>query len=389
MADGEGGLGNVYMLGLVSFFTDCSSEMVFSLLPVYILGLPGGSIASLGLVEGTAEAVSYALRAASGFFSDRFRKRKPFILAGYALSNFAKPLFAAASNVYHVMAIRVVERMGKGVRTAPRDSLISASVPQGRRGEAFGLHRALDQMGAIVGPLTATGVMVLLGWSVRDVFWLSLVPGTAALAVILLGVKEFVGDSTREFRFLEGLGEAVSGDFLRLLAVVALFSLGAFNFSFILLNARLMGVGDPLIPVVYAALNVTHALVAIPAGRLSDRVGRARTLGFGYLVFVASAVLLYVSPKAAPYAYLNAAVYGVYMGVVETVQRALIPGYVDETVLGTAYGVYYLVVGSAFFVSNTVVGRLWQSQGLWASSLYSVALTLAAFLGLSLFTGDT
>jgi len=386
MAEEEGELRNVYMLGLVSFFTDFSSEMVFCLLPVYILGLPGGTIASLGLVEGTAEAVSYALRAVSGFFSDKFRRRKPFILAGYALSNIAKPLFAAAADVSHVMTIRVVERMGKGVRTAPRDALISASVPSGRRGEAFGIHRALDQMGAIVGPLTATGVMVLLGWTVKDVFWLSLVPGTAALVVILLGVKEIVGDSTREFRFLEGLGEVVRGDFLRLLVVVAVFSLGAFNFSFILLNARLMGVGDPLIPVVYAVLNVTHTIVAFPAGRLSDRMGRARTLGFGYLVFVASAGLLYVSPKAVPYAYLIAAVYGVYMGVVETIQRALIPGYVEEAVLGTAYGVYYLVVGSAFFVSNTVVGRLWQSQGLWASSLYSVALTLVAFLGLTLFT---
>ena len=386
MADGESELRNVYMLGLVSFFTDFSSEMVFCLLPVYILGLPGGTIASLGLVEGTAEAVSYALRAVSGFFSDKFRKRKPFILLGYALSNIAKPLFAAAANVSQVMTIRVVERMGKGVRTSPRDALISASVPPGRRGEAFGLHRTLDQMGAIVGPLTATGVMVLLGWTVKDVFWLSLVPGTAALVVIFLGVKEIVGDSTREFRFLEGLKEVAQGDFLRLLVIVALFSLGAFNFSFILLNARLMGVGDPLIPVVYAVLNVAHTLVALPAGKLSDRIGRAKTLGIGYLVFVVSAALLYISPKAVPSAYLIAAVYGVYMGVVETVQRALIPGYVEEAVLGTAYGVYYLVVGSAFFVSNTVVGLLWQSQGLWASSAYSVALCLAAFLGLTFFT---
>lgn len=386
MADGESELRNVYMLGLVSFFTDFSSEMVFCLLPVYILGLPGGTIASLGLVEGTAEAVSYALRAVSGFFSDKFRKRKPFILLGYALSNIAKPLFAAAANVSQVMTIRVVERMGKGVRTSPRDALISASVPPGMRGEAFGLHRTLDQMGAIVGPLTATGVMVLLGWTVKDVFWLSLVPGTAALVVIFLGVKEIVGESTHEFRFLEGLKEVARGDFLRLLVIVAVFSLGAFNFSFILLNARIMGVSDPLIPVVYAVLNVAHTLVALPAGKLSDRIGRARTLGIGYLVFVVSAALLYISPKAVPSAYLIAAVYGVYMGVVETVQRALIPGYVEEAVLGTAYGVYYLVVGSAFFISNTVVGLLWQSQGLWASSAYSVALCLAAFLGLTFFT---
>lgn len=389
MTEKGGEFRNVYMLGLVSFFTDFSSEMVFSILPVYILGLPGGSIASLGVIEGTAEALSYALRAVSGVFSDRFRKRKPFILLGYAVSNVAKPFFAAASSVGHAMVIRVADRVGKGVRTAPRDALISASVEKGRVGEAFGLHRALDQMGAIVGPLTATGVMVLLGWTVRDVFWLSLLPGTAALLVILLGVKEIVGDSTREFRFLDGVREVVRGRFLRLLLIVALFSLGAFNFSFILLNARLMGVGDPLIPIVYAVLNVTHTLVAIPAGRLADRVGKAKTLSVGYLVFVASAVLLFLSPRAAPFAYVIAAVYGVYMGIVETVQRALIPGYVGEAVLGTAYGVYYLVVGSAFFVSNTVVGALWQSRGLWASSAYSVAICLAGFLGLTLFSRDS
>jgi hypothetical protein len=240
---------NVVRLGFVSFFTDVSSEMVFSVLPVFILGLPGGSPAALGLVEGLAEALSYMLRAVSGVVSDKFRRRKFFILLGYSVSNVVKPLFATASSVADALVIRVADRVGKGIRTAPRDALISDSVSAGRRGEAFGLHRALDQTGAILGPLTATAAMVLLGWTVREVFWLSLLPGSAALVIILFGVREIVGGGEGEFRFLEGLRDVVRGRFLRLLGIVCLFSLGAYNFSFILLNAREMGVGDALIPV--------------------------------------------------------------------------------------------------------------------------------------------
>ncbi|MFH2111631.1 MAG: MFS transporter [Candidatus Bathyarchaeota archaeon] len=385
MGEGNEDIRNVYMLGFVSFFTDVSSEMVFSILPVFILGLPGGSVATLGFIEGVAEALSYMLRAVSGVFSDKFRRRKPFIILGYALSNVVKPFFAAASTVTDALIIRVADRVGKGIRTAPRDALISDSVPAGRRGEAFGLHRTLDQTGAIVGPLVATAVMVFLGWTVREVFWLSLVPGTIALVIILFGVKEIVGDELREFRFLQGLREVARGRFLVLLGIVAMFSLGAFNFSFILLNAKEMGVGDALIPVVYAVVNVAHTLVAIPAGRLADRVGKEKVLSYGYLVFLASVALLALSPRLVVSAYVAAAVFGAYVGVVETVQRALVPGYVEAGLRGTAYGLYYLVVGTAFLVANSVVGALWQTQGLWVSSLYSGALAAAAFIGLTVF----
>jgi len=377
---------NVVRLGFVSFFTDVSSEMVFSVLPVFILGLPGGSPAALGLVEGLAEALSYMLRAVSGVVSDKFRRRKLFILIGYSVSNVVKPLFATASSVADALVIRVADRVGKGIRTAPRDALISDSVSAGRRGEAFGLHRALDQTGAILGPLAATAAMVLLGWTVREVFWLSLLPGSVALVIILFGVREIVGGGEGEFRFLEGLREVVGGRFLRLLGIVCLFSLGAYNFSFILLNAREMGVGDALIPVVYAVVNVAHTLVAIPAGRLADRIGRERVLALGYGAFLVSTLLLPSIPRAVASAYVVAAVFGVYMGIVETVQRALIPGYVESRLRGTAYGAYYLVVGASFFVANTVVGSLWQSRGIWASSLYSVALAGAATLGMLAFT---
>ncbi|MBD3206045.1 MFS transporter [Candidatus Bathyarchaeota archaeon] len=288
---------NVYMLGYVSFFTDFSSEMVFSILPVYILGLPGGSVAALGLIEGTAESLSYILRAISGVTSDWFNKRKIFILLGYGVSNIAKPFFALTNTVAQALSIRVLDRVGKGIRTAPRDALISDSASYKEQGIAFGIHRTLDQLGAIVGPLTATLIMVRLGWTVRGVFLLSLVPGSIALIIIIFGVKEILASQSTEFRFLVGLREVLKGKYLILITIVGIFSLGAFNFSFILLNAKEMGVSEALIPIVYAVVNLTHTAIAIPAGRLSDRIGKERVLLIGYIAFMLTAVLLAVAPS--------------------------------------------------------------------------------------------
>jgi len=195
-----------------------------------------------------------------------------------------------------------------------------------------------------------------------------------------------IADETREFKFLAGLKEVLRGPYLLLLVVVSVFSLGAFNYSFILLNAKQMGVGDALVPIVYAVVNVTHTAIAIPAGRLSDKIGKEKVLLFGYIAFVATAALLAVSPSSVPFAYLIAAVFGLYMGIVETVQRAMIPRYVDSSLRGTAYGVYYLVVGTCFFFANSVVGSLWERWGLWASSLYSGGLAVIAVIGLYLLT---
>ena len=375
---------NVYNLGFVSFFTDVSSEMVLSLLPVFILGLPGSSTATLGLIEGTAEALSYALRAVSGYFSDRFRRRKPLILAGYAISNLAKPLFSVATTTTHALTIRVADRVGKGVRTAPRDALISESVPGGKRGVAFGIHRTLDQLGAILGPLTASAAMLLMGFTPRDIFTLSLIPGTIALIIILTRVQETTG-TKGEFRLLEGLRSVLTRRFTMLLALVALFSLGAFNFSFILLKARELGVGDPLIPIVYAVVNVTHTAIAIPAGALSDRIGKERVLVMGYAVFLATTILLTLNLTGAPTAYAIAAIFGLYVGIVETVQRALIAGYSTPELMGTAYGIYYLVVGTAFFAANSITGSLWQLHGATGASLYSLATSTVAIIGMLFF----
>ena len=375
---------NLFALGFVSFFTDMSSEMVFSLLPAFLLGLPGSSRAVLGLIEGTAEALSYALRAISGIFSDKFRKRKIFVLAGYALSNAVKPLFAAARAPIDVLLIRVGDRVGKAVRTSPRDALLCESVSEKRRGAAFGLHRSLDQAGAVAGPVIASAAMIFLGFTVRDIFWLSLIPGSVALLIILFLVKERAGKSTCEFQLLAGIKSALTGNFSLLLLIVGVFSLGAFNFSFVLLNAQEAGIADSFIPLVYAAVNVVHAAVAVPAGVLSDRIGKEKVMILGYSIFFSTALLILL-PATGFAAVLVAVFFGAYVGVVETVQRALIPEYVSEGLKGTAYGIYYLVVGSAFFVSNAVVGSLWEYFGSSFASAYSLILSAVAISAMVLF----
>jgi MFS family permease len=377
-------LRNLFALGFVSFFTDMSSEMVFSLLPAFILNLPGSSRAILGLIEGSAEALSYALRAVSGVFSDKFRKRKLFILGGYALSNVVKPFFAVAMTPLDALVIRVTDRVGKAVRTSPRDALLSESVSEKRRGASFGLHRTLDQAGAIVGPVIASTALLFLGFTIREIFWLSLIPGAIALFIILFAVKERAGKSTRDFRLFEGIRSVLKGNFSRLLIIVTIFSFGAFNFSFVLLNAKESGFSDSLIPLVYAVVNVAHTAIAIPAGVLSDRVGKEKVMALGYSVFLATTLLILL-PSNGSVALLVAVVFGVYTGIVETIQRALIPDYVEKSLRGTAYGIYYLIVGSAFFVSNAVVGSLWEYFGSSPASTYSIATSVIAISAMLVF----
>jgi len=328
---------NLFALGFVSFFTDMSSEMVFSLLPTFLLGLPGSSRAVLGLIEGTAEALSYALRAVSGIFSDKFRKRKLFVLIGYSLSNAVKPFFAVARVPFDVFVIRVSDRVGKAVRTSPRDALLCESVSEKRRGAAFGLHKTLDQAGAIVGP-------------------------------VLTGIKS-----------------VLKGNFSYLLIIVSIFSLGAFNFSFVLLNAKEAGIVDSFIPLVYAAVNVAHTAIAIPSGFLSDKVGKEKVMILGYCIFLSTTILILLLPTNGFNAFLVAVFYGAYFGIIETVQRALIPDYVGKKLRGTAYGIYYLIVGSSFFVSNAVVGSLWEYFGSSVASTYSITLSVIAILAMMLF----
>ena len=377
--------GNVLSLGFVSFFTDISSEMVFSILPSFILGLPGAGYAVLGLIEGLAEFLSYALRSVSGVFSDKFRRRKLLVFIGYAFSTMTKPLFAVANTAFEVLVVRVSDRVGKAVRTSPRDALLSESVPEDQMGKVFGIHRTLDQLGAIIGPVLASSLILFLGVTVRDIFWLSFIPGSIALIILLLFVKEKVSKSTTETRILQGMRLVLKGRFPLLILVVGVFSIGAFNFSIILAKAEDIGIPEAIIPLVYAVINITHVVIAIPSGMLSDRIGQEKVLIMGYGAFLLSALLLSQRIISPAYIFLVALIYGLYMGIVETIQRAMIPKYAPTEFKGTAYGLYYLVVGIGFFIANSVVGALWAYAGSAVAASYSVGTSIAAIVGMILF----
>ncbi|MDW8048518.1 MAG: MFS transporter [Nitrososphaerota archaeon] len=376
---------NVFALGFVSFFTDISTEMVLSLLPNFIVNLPGSNEAILGLIEGFAEAVSYGLRAFSGVFSDRFRRRKAIVLLGYTISNIVKPLFYIVQTASEAFAIRVADRVGKAVRTAPRDALISESISEKHRGTAFGLHRTLDQAGAIIGPLIALGCILFLGLSQRDVFLLSFLPGIVAVLILLIGVKERVAASTRKLSLLRDIGTAVKGNFLFLLIIVAIFSLGSFNYSFVLIYAEESGIPIYMVPLFYTIINIAHTIIAIPIGVLSDRIGKEKALLIGYGAFLSAAGLMAAGPHFLFSPILVSAAFGLYAGIVETVQRAMVPEYVDRELIGTAYGVYYLVVGIAMLFANTIFGSLWLQFGSRSAALYSISFALFAMIGIMIF----
>ena len=376
---------NIFALGFVSFFTDISSEMVLSLLPTFIVSLPGSSVFFLGIIEGVAEALSYGMRAISGVFSDKIGKRKSIVLVGYALSNVTKPLFGIVNSTLEAFAIRIFDRVGKGVRTAPRDALICDSTSEENIGAAFGLHRALDQTGAILGPLLASGLLIFIGYTVREVFWFSIIPGLAALLILIFLVKEQSCKTETKFTFLKGFKSMAKAEFLWLLVIVSIFSLGAFNFSFVLIYGSEVGISSGSIPILFALVNVAHVAVAIPAGLLADRVGKEKMLFVGYSVFLAVSLAIFIGPASWVVALGVAVSFGLYQGIVNTVSRSLIPKYVKPNLVGTAYGLYYLVSGFSFLFSNLIVGLLWNNFGSSLSVLYSAALTIISLLGFVVF----
>jgi len=373
---------NVVNLGLVSFFTDVSTEMVLGILPLFIITELGASKAILGLIEGIGESVGYVSRTFSGALSDKIGKRKSLILVGYALSTISKPLFALSSIWTHALAIRVSDRIGKGIRTAPRDALLSDSVKESRVGRAFGIHRTLDQAGAIVGPLLAFALIPLLG--IRGIFWFSFVPGIIAVLILLFLVVER-SVVPRQESVLSNIRSILKDRFLFLMIVLTMFSLGAFNFSFILLQGMELGIIASLVPIIYVVINATHTAIGYPAGVLSDRIGGEKTLIFGYGLFAIVAIIGIISFSESLTVFIMAAIFGLYFGISETVQRAIIPKYIASEVRGTAYGVYYLFVGISFLVANTIFGTLWEIFGAQYAFTYSLIMSSIAIIALLVF----
>lgn len=378
------GMRNVTMLGIVSFFTDFSTEMIAGMLPSFTVTELGASKAILGGIEGSAELVSYAFRLVSGSLSDRFRRRKIFILLGYGLSTISKPFFSVSFNWIDVLVIRISDRVGKGVRTAPRDALISDSVTETTSGKAFGIHRTLDQTGAIAGPIA--GYALLQAFNVRDIFVLSLIPGIIAIIILVFFVKEVIGkDITkgmqRNFYYLLKQNKP----FTILLVITGIYSLGAYNFSFILLKSLDLGVIESSIPLVYAAINITHTAISIPAGIIADRIGKEKILILGYGVLLISSFLMVLLSGNFLYAFVIALIYGIYVGITETVQRAVLPRYADSNVRGTAYGLYNLVIGVGFFIGNILFGYFWDAYSLGVAISFSSIFVASAMTGMTVF----
>jgi MFS family permease len=380
------GLRNVMYLGLVSFFTDFSTEMILGVLPTYLVNNLGISRAILGAIEGSSELTSYVFRMISGSLSDKFRKRKIFVLIGYGLSTISKPFFVIASSWFDAFIVRAIDRVGKGVRTAPRDALIADSVTESISGKAFGIHRTIDQMGAIVGPLVAFAILQIM--DIQAVFLLSLIPGAIAVIILIFFVKEVaikkLASSTTVFGNIKGLLKE-NKPFVILTIITGVFSLGAFNFSFILLRASELGVDQSFIPIVYAVINIAHTIIGIPAGILTDKIGKEKVLLISYGIFVVSTILMAVSVNNISYSYLLASIFGLYVGISETVQRAIIPKYVSTELRGTAYGLYSLVIGVCFFSSNITFGFIWDNYNINMAVVYSVSLSLSAIIGMIVF----
>src|SRR4051812_30874000 len=274
---------NVYALAAVSFFTDISSEMIYPLLPVFLTTVLGASAGFIGAIEGAAESVAALLKLASGWWSDRIRKRKVFVVVGYTLASAVRPFVAAAQNAVQVLLIRVSDRVGKGLRNSPRDALIADSVHPSLRGRAFGVRGAADNAGALLGPLIAFALLRWAGLSLRTVFWLAAIPGAIAVVVAVVAVRE-VAKHTPTGKKAE-LASHMGGRFWAFLIVVFIFTLGNSTDAFLLLRAKELGVPVALAPILWAVLNAVKSAANVPGGALSDRIGRRATLVAGWAVY--------------------------------------------------------------------------------------------------------
>ncbi|MGD0550501.1 MAG: MFS transporter [Candidatus Bathyarchaeia archaeon] len=378
----ELGLKNVANLGIVSMFTDISTEMILGVLPIYVITQLGGTKELLGLMEGAAEFLNYMFRVFSGAISDRLSRRKPLILLGYGLSTAAKPLFAIATSWSGAFVVRLTDRAGKGIRTSPRDALISESVKEAKSGTAFGLHQSADQVGAVLGPVLAFLLLPLYG--ARGIFWISLIPGALSLIVLAFWVQDRRGTRTST-PVLRNAKAVLTKRFEFFLLVMGVFALGAYNFSFILVKASALGASTEIVTLVYATLNVATVVVGFPSGILSDRFGKEKFLAVSFGIFFVASLAGLLSTEGVLLAFVIAFIYGAYIGISEALQRALVPSLVSAELKGTGYSVYYLVIGTCSLIANLVFGVLSDQFSMGAAFTYSLLTCTLGIIGMLAF----
>jgi MFS family permease len=380
------GLGrNVIALGVVSFLTDVSSEMIYPLLPVFLTAVLGADAAFVGAIEGAAETTAALLKLASGWWSDRVRRRKPLVVIGYAIASVARPLVAIAQSATQVLAIRVSDRVGKGIRNAPRDALIAESVDPSIRGRAFGFHRAMDNAGGVLGPLIAFAVLTWHFAELRTVFWLAAIPAVLSVIVLVAYVRDVPRATVEATPGAKGLDltQPMGARFWKVLGVIFLFTLGNSTDAFLLLRANQLGVPVALAPILWAALHVVKTASNVPGGSLSDRIGRRPTLIAGWLLY-ALVYFGFARATAAWQAWALFAVYGVFFGLTEGSERALVADMVSLDRRGTAFGWYNLAIGLGALPASLLFGFVWDTAGASTAFIMGASLALAASVGMTL-----
>jgi MFS family permease len=376
---------NVIALGAVSFLTDVSSEMIYPLLPVFLTATLGADAAFVGAIEGAAETTAALLKLASGWWSDRVRRRKPLVVIGYGIASVARPLVAIAQSAAQVLAIRVFDRVGKGIRNAPRDALIAESVDPSIRGRAFGFHRAMDNAGGVLGPLIAFAVLTWHFAALRTVFWLAAIPAFLSLIVLVVFVRDVPRPATRSGGAAKGLDltRPMGARFWKVLGVIFLFTLGNSTDAFLLLRANQLGVPVALAPILWAALHVVKTASNVPGGVLSDRIGRRPTLIAGWLLY-AVVYFGFARASAAWEAWALFALYGLFFGLTEGSERALVADMVSLESRGTAFGWYNLAIGLGALPASLLFGFVWDRSGAPVAFLMGASLALVAAIGMTL-----
>ena len=380
----------VWVLGFVSLLMDISSEMVHALLPMYLVGSLGVSVLVVGLIEGVAESTALITKVFSGTLSDYLGRRKGLAVLGYAMGAFTKPVFAMASGVGAVVAARFIDRVGKGIRGAPRDALIADLTPPNQRGAAFGLRQSLDTVGAFLGPLLATGLMLLWANDFRAVFWVAVIPGLMAVVLLVVGVREAPrAPNARPVNPISRAALARLGPaYWRVVVVGAVFTLARFSEAFLVLRAQQVGIAMAWVPLVMVAMSAVYAASAYPFGKLSDSMSHRKLLALGLLVLVAADLVL-AAASGWPLLLIGVALWGVHMGMTQGLLAAMVADTAPADLRGTAYGFFNLLSGVAMLISSAVAGLLWDGFGS-AFTFYAGAgfatLALLVMLGLRLRT---
>lgn len=374
---------SVWVLGFVSMLMDISSEMIHSLLPLFMVTTLGASVFAVGIIEGLAESTALIVKVFSGTLSDYLGKRKGLALFGYALGALTKPLFALAPTVGIVLTARLLDRVGKGVRGAPRDALVADVTPSHLRGAAFGLRQSLDTVGAFLGPLLAVALMLLWANDFRSVFWVAVIPGLMAVALLFFGLREpehHQGVKRTNPIRRENL-QRLGGAYWWVVGVGAVFTLARFSEAFLVLRAQQGGVPVALVPLVMVAMNMIYAMSAYPFGKLSDRMNHKTLLGLGLIVLIAADLVLATNDHWGV-VLVGVALWGIHMGITQGLLATMVANTAPADLRGTAYGFFNLVSGLAMLLASVLAGLLWDRLGASFTFYSSAVFCSVALLGL-------